>query len=207
MPDAVILDPSVFAAEFWAPPGTLPRDLYLPASFVEIVQAKDEAKRVRLENFYRDEIDNPYLDLDAIAGLIEQHGIRSYSLPAESGPFVEFQALLNAEVESPVSDIVFEEWVFLMSNSQAWSKVRRVYDAMINAGAAAIEVSKETAEKLNRRLLKKSGDAPLTRTDILRVTAKWVAVAGPPLVTLLTVPPALGVASAMVPGIFMMYDP
>jgi hypothetical protein len=104
-----------------------------------------------------------------------------------------------------VAEILFEEWLFLTSNSWLFSRTRRAFDEMAQAGGTAVHVSRQLFEQVIRKTLKIAGDKDLTPCDRLRAGAKWIAVGGPPVVALLN--PLAGALAASVTGCILLMDP
>lgn len=65
--------------------------------------------------------------------------------------------LINQTGDEWITQIVFEEWEFLTTNSWLFAKLRAIYDMMVEAGATAIQVSKEAFENAFKKLKEKYG--------------------------------------------------
>ena len=129
--------------------------------------------------------------------------IESYFASDTSGLFASvFESEAEGEVIAAMLD---DEYSFLMNQSWLVAKVRKVFDKMIEGGAAALETSREAFDGLVRRSLKKDEDAPLTRNERLRALAKWSAVSGPSVLAFLE--PVSGAAAGSLAGVFLLVDP
>lgn len=104
-----------------------------------------------------------------------------------------------------ITQIVFEQWEFLTTQSWLYAKVRRAFDHMIEAGATAVEVSKKRMEKAIRTTVKKDPALDVTAKDAARAVAKWVAVGGSSTSSLIE--PVTGAVVSAAAGMFLLYDP
>jgi hypothetical protein len=103
------------------------------------------------------------------------------------------------------SEILYEEWLFLSSDSWLFSKTRRAFEAMIEAGGTAFEMSRRAFDQLVRKTLKKANGEPLTPGNRVRAAAKWIAVGGPPIIGVIE-PISAAIASGA-SGYFLLVDP
>jgi hypothetical protein len=114
----------------------------------------------------------------------------------------EFSSLHETEW---ITQIVFEEWDFLTTQSWLYAKVRKAFDSMIEAGGTAVEVSKRRMDQAIRSTVKKDPALEVTAKDGVRAIAKWVAVGGSPAASLIG--PVTGVLVSAAAGMFLLYDP
>ncbi len=129
--------------------------------------------------------------------------IRKSSFDGELRFFREF--LFERVRDDLIAEILFEEWIFLTSNSWLFSKTHKAFEAMAEAGGTVVHVSQRVFQQVIRRTLKKGADEPLTPCDSVRAAAKWVAVGGAPVVTLLN--PLAGALSSAVTSCILLMDP
>jgi len=101
--------------------------------------------------------------------------------------------------------VIYNEWHFLMNHSFILAKLRKAFDAMINAGAIALEVSKEKFDEMVCRTLHTEADTALSVRDRLRAGVKWTAAAGPSIAGLVN--PIAGAVGGAAAGIFLLADP
>jgi len=124
-------------------------------------------------------------------------------IPTEPGNmYAEFSIPQESEW---ITQIVFEEWGFLTTQSWLLAKVRKPFDHMIEAGATAIEISKKTMEKAIRTTVKKDPTLDLSFKDKAVAVAKWVAVGGSSASSLIE--PVTGAVISFAAGMFLLYDP
>jgi hypothetical protein len=139
-------------------------------------------------------------------------GVESYRIPQDvlkssfDGELRLFREILTEYVgDDLIAEILFEEWVFLTSNSWLFSKTHKAFEAMAEAGGTVVHVSQRVFQQVIRRTLKLNEAEPLTPCDSVRAAAKWVAVGGPPVVALLN--PLAGAIAASVTGCILLMDP
>jgi len=104
-----------------------------------------------------------------------------------------------------ISDVLFEEWVFLQEQSWIISRIKKPFIYFVKAGGAAIEIGNRTLKLAVRKSLKKGKDDLITNADKLRVAAKWIAASGSPFLSFIN--PAIGVIGSAVAGFFLLIDP
>jgi hypothetical protein len=150
----------------------------------------------------------------AVLGQLAQEIRRTkqgYRIPEEakiwydegSKPF--FDVLMEFTGDKLVAQILYEEWYFMTSESWLFSKTRRAFDAMVEAGGRAIQVSRRFFDMLVRRTLKKKADEPLTPSNRARAAAKWIAVGGPTILSVIE--PISGAVASATSGWFLLVDP
>lgn len=113
--------------------------------------------------------------------------------------------LSNAVENSLLTNILFEEWIFLQEYSTIVAKSKKTFEKFKEAGAIAIEYSKKTLEIVIRRTLKKGKNDPLNKADKLRALGKWIGV-GLSASTAFMVPAYAAVLVAGT-GVFSLIDP
>jgi hypothetical protein len=139
--------------------------------------------------------------------------VETYRLPPESERFTWhdgdarlFQrALMDSTQDEVVAQIIFDEWYFLTFESWLFSKTRRAFDKMVEAGATAIHVSGRQFDRVVRGTLKKGPDEPLTPGNRVRAAAKWIAASGPPILSLFE--PISGAGLSAAGSSFLLMDP
>jgi hypothetical protein len=130
-------------------------------------------------------------------------GISRFSAAETDRPSVP-PAFALAGRDMAVSEVLYEEWLFLTTQSWLFAKLRTTFDRMIDAGAVALQMSRAQFEKVVRRTIKKS-TGPLSPNDKALAAAKWLAVSGPPVWAVLE--PISGTAGTVLSGIFLLCDP
>ncbi len=125
------------------------------------------------------------------------------SFGAESKLFRD--ALTQFSQDDLIAQILFEEWHFMVSQSWIFAKSRRAFDAMVEAGATAVQMSKKGFDRLVRRTLKKKPDELLTSVDVVRAAAKWIAVGGGAALGIAG--PIAGAIGSTASGLFFVFDP
>jgi uncharacterized LabA/DUF88 family protein len=116
-----------------------------------------------------------------------------------------YENLLGKTRNEVISDILFEEWVFLQEKSWVISRLKKPFNYFIKANAASIEFGKKTLDLAMRRTLKKGDKDIITNVQRLRAFGKWVAVAGPPVLALVN--PIVAVMGGITGNIFLLFDP
>jgi len=157
-----------------------------------------------------------------------QSHVRPYKLDLETVPPEYRQLQLQIDGEDRwVTQVMIEEWEFLMTHSWLFAKTRAIYDRIVNAGGKAFYVTKEKLEHAVRvvkdktkavghtvrdatdplvaRTVKKLPGQEVSPNDRVRALAKWVAVGGGATAGLMV--PIGGAALAGVSGLFLLYDP
>ncbi len=104
-----------------------------------------------------------------------------------------------------IAQILYEEWHFMASQSWIFSKTRRAFDSMVEAGGTAIQMSHRAFDLLVRRTLKEKPNEPLTSCNRLRAAAKWIAVGGPAILS--TIEPISAAIASASSGFFLLVDP
>jgi hypothetical protein len=155
------------------------------------------------------------LDVSVIRHLARelQPIVEGYTLPPESDrshwydggnrPFRT--ALFDLVADELTADILFDEWYFLTSESWLYSKTRQAFDAFVEAGGTAIHMSGRLFDRVTRVTLKKQPDADVAPASRVRAAAKWVAVAGPAILSV--VEPISGALTTAASGFFLLVDP
>jgi len=85
-----------------------------------------------------------------------------------------FYKNLSKEIENrELTEILFEEWIFLQEYSWIVAKNKKAFEKFKDAGAVAIEFSEKAVYKIIRRTLKKKDDEFINTFDKLRTLGKW----------------------------------
>jgi hypothetical protein len=140
-----------------------------------------------------------------------RQAVQTYRIPENpntwydggSRPFTD--ALEEFTQDSLLTQILYEEWYFMVTESWLFSKTRRAFDAMVHAGGTAIQLSQRSFDLLVRRTLKKAPNEPLTPSNRVKAAAKWIAVGGPAILSAIE-PVSAAIASAT-SGYFLLVDP
>jgi len=139
--------------------------------------------------------------------------VETYRLPPESdrplwydeGARFFYDHLQEWTKDELAAQILFEEWHFLTGQSWIFSKTRQAFDGMVEAGGTAIHMSSKLFDCVVRKTLRKGPDEPLTPGNRARAAAKWVAVGGPAILSV--VEPISGAVSQAASGYFLLVDP
>jgi hypothetical protein len=208
MPDAFILDPSMFLhkrtlallSEFVC--HGFP--IFVPNSFLVAIDEMDHPEEIL--GFFVPEQD--MVSVEEAVSFVRKNrkSFEGYRCKSEHG---EFAKQLAMQIENPrIREIILEEWEFMNTHSLIFSRIRKAMDAMVNAGAAALTVSKKAAEKLIRKTLKLPDDASISTNETLRAACKWVALGGPSIWQIIEpVSGAALVVATGAAGVFLQYDP
>jgi len=116
-----------------------------------------------------------------------------------------YQNLIENTGNEWITQIFFEEWEFLTTNSWLFSKTRKAIDDIVEAGANAYQTSKLKFEQMTRKLLNKEPGETLSPNDKVKAGAKWVAMGGGPVLALFE--PISGTALTTTGSIFILSDP
>lgn len=206
MSDRVMLDPSlILHAEsitellFLAESGQM-SGVAVPGQFVELHREPDFLSSLRAFYGYSRKGDDRLVDLLFLMaeGQIEPYfNDKSLDLFASS-------TLADSDPEWLLR-LLAQEHAFLLNESWIFSKVRRVFDRMIEVGATAVETSKDRFDVVVRRTLKKGPGEDLTTNERLRAASKWTAVSGPAVLALFE--PVSGAVVSSAAGLFLLADP
>jgi hypothetical protein len=101
--------------------------------------------------------------------------------------------------------LVFEEWYFMTSESWIFSKTRKAFDAMVEVGGSALQLTSRVFDRVVRRTLRKGENEPQTPGKRVKALAKWVAVGGPAILNL--VEPISAAVATAASGYFILLDP
>ncbi|MEX2206676.1 MAG: hypothetical protein WEF50_10660 [Myxococcota bacterium] len=127
--------------------------------------------------------------------------------------------VLDGEVRNTVHTMLLQEWQFMTHESWLVGQSRRALGMFIRAGAGGLEMSKTALERVVRRIMRKQPGEPLSRSEYVLASAKFVAFGGPLVATLVAasgasggtaVPPAVAIANAIVEvgaSVFLYFDP
>ena len=137
-------------------------ELVISDAFVRMIEASyereifDDAYFSILSRFFQ--IPEEVIDKAAVRDFLQSEAfarnIARYSRTLSYEHEV-YQNLIKQTGNEWITQIVFEEWEFLTTNSWLFAKLRAVYDMMVEAGATAIQVSKEAFENAFKKLKEK----------------------------------------------------
>ena len=214
MASQLLLDPSILmtrrglesVSSLWA--NRRPVDVWIPESFAITIHDGNANDLEQLYRFFGRRKTSPSRDmLTEFLLLTQNHQWKVSEKDRDILP--EFKAVLYSQAKNRlVADILFEEWMFLRTQSWIASRTKRVFKAFIRAGAASVELGRQGLEKVVARTLKISTEEPppiLTKGRVLKTATKWIAVGGLGVVTQLKgLELALGSAAV---GSFFLLDP
>lgn len=116
----------------------------------------------------------------------------------------------RGHVNPAVLNILFEEWVFLNTESWIVSRTKNTFNRFIAAGSACLELGQRQFDRIVRATLHKKERDIIAKIDVLKAVAKWVAVGGPACLSSLLVETLGGWPLALISvsgGLFLLYDP
>ena len=116
-----------------------------------------------------------------------------------------YERLLEETKNDVITEILFEEWVFLQEKSWVISRIKKPFSHFVKAGAVSVEFGRRTLDLAIKRTLKKDDRDIITNADRLRAFAKWIAVGGPAFLTLIN--PVIGAIGDVIAGYFLLVDP
>lgn len=208
----VLIDPSLVVAEktcerIISSATSLREDykFYIPSSFVNLIYGKESFIEEIL--FFRNRskiIDIRYLEEILLKN---KNLIHSYEVSRNEREkySVFYDHLLSETRRDIISNILFEEWVFLHEESWVISRIKKPFIYFVKAGGVAIEIGERTLNLAVKKTLKKGDDNLINNADRLRAAAKWVAVSVPPFLS--PTNPIIGAISSAVTGVFLLMDP
>ena len=191
-----------------------PMDVVVSKRLLEIAGSEPELLARRLAP----RLDIPSAAMDLATTKVLAHEltqfVETYRLPPESdrplwydgsGGRFFYDVLREWTQDDLAAQILFEEWHFLTGESWIFSKTRQAFDGMVEAGGTAIHMSSRLFDRVIRKTLRKGPDEPLTPGNRARAAAKWVAVGGPAILSV--VEPISGAVSQAASGYFLLVDP
>jgi hypothetical protein len=216
MPDRAMIEASMLlhrdsANYLLALARTKSLDVVVSGRLLDAATAEPESLVSRLAP--RLDIPPSLLDLAVIRQLAQElrEVVETYRVSSDSPTWYDGGARLFRNVlleftgDELAAEILYEEWLFLSSDSWLFSKTRRAFEAMIEAGGTAIQMSRRGFDQVVRRTLKKTDGEPLTPGNRVRAAAKWIAVGGPPIMGIIE-PISAAIASSA-SGYFLLVDP
>jgi hypothetical protein len=154
-------------------------------------------------------------DVEMLRPLLERLDPHSYRKVGPAGePRQEgvVEGLQTSNLDRRVVAILIDEWDYLIGLSWLFSKTRSAFDKFVRAGANAIETGQQWFERHARSRLKIPPDKSITPAHEVRLAAKWIAVGGQSLSTILavTAPVDFGITGATISAganLFLYFDP
>lgn len=138
---------------------------HIPDGFMKLLE--EESKEVM---FFIDKAKSVNVGhlRDVARILKKKQAIHSYNIPEKTGEkyAVFYGNLLRETKNKTITEILFQEWVFLQENNLMVSRIKKPFTYFLKAGAMGIEYSKETESE--------------EHIQGLRRLAKWTAMAGKP---------------------------
>jgi hypothetical protein len=208
--ESVMLDPSIFLSHRYLEvrqcvlSGECGK-IYIPAS---LKRAFDEP-HVAMSRFFPFRLE-PEVYRQAIEDMSETEFLVPFAadLKAEVANSEFLYALQHQYPSRGVADVLFEEWVFLQSNSMIVSRSKRSFGPFVHAGAAMLEFGRGSFDILVSKTLKLSNKRmprALTSGQRLRAVSKWVAVGGPAVASVIN--PTFEIIGTVAAGFFLLIDP
>ncbi len=115
------------------------------------------------------------------------------------------EELYSSIKNETLTDILFEEWVFLQEYSWIVAKTQKTFNKFKDAGAWVLEGGKKAFDFAAKRMLRKTIDDILTRADKLRAIGKWIGVGISSATVFIAPMAAFGILAAY--GYMMSIDP
>lgn len=116
-----------------------------------------------------------------------------------------YESLLHETKSQTITEILFEEWIFLQKKSWIVSRIKKAFNYFVKAGAVSIEFSRKTLDSAVKKTLKKDSKDIITNADRLRAFAKWISVGGPSILSFLN--PRASAISSVAAGYYLLIDP
>lgn len=148
-------------------------------------------------------------NLKKLKTILENEKINKFELSpdfSQESESIFYENLLQLTKNKKISQILFEEWIFLQNKSWVVSKLKKSFNYFIRSGAVSIEFGAKSLDYAVRITLKKKNQKLITNADRLRALGKWIAIGGSAATSHL-VDPILSVVGALITGIFFLIDP
>jgi hypothetical protein len=177
---------------------------FVPSKFVQLLS--DAERNLKDILFFQPNAAR-MVDLKELRDALEKEVVARFTVrPSDREQYGPFRESLLEETKSEIiTEVLFEEWVFLQQKSWIISRIKKSFTYLIKAGAVSVEMGKKTLDLAVRKTLKKSSQSIITNADRLRSVAKWIAVAGE--VTLPIFDPIAGAIGGTAAGFFLLIDP
>ncbi len=125
----------------------------------------------------------------------------------ESFRSAHFMDDYNKYIFEQLVNILFDEWVFLQTQSVVISRLKKIFNKFIDSGAVCLQFGKRVSDEVIRKTLKLDNSDSITALKRLRATAKWIAIGGdvflPPIKQYSLLTNLLKLGS----GFFILLDP
>lgn len=218
MPENVLIEPSLLVDERtlyqliekiheYARAERRGYEFFVPSKFIHILS---DAER-NIENIVFFANVARMVDLKELKGILgEEEIIKKFEIqPQYKQKYSSFyESLLRETRNDVVTEILFEEWIFLQEKSWVISRLKKPFIHFVKASAVSVEFSRKTLDLAVKKTLKKDSKDIITNADRLRALAKWIAVGGPPVLTLMNLMNPIAAAIIEVAaGYFLLIDP
>jgi hypothetical protein len=176
---------------------------FIPSKFVYLLS--DAERNVKNILFFANSA--RMVDLKELKALLEKEVIAKFEIqPRDREKHSIFYENLLAETQNEViTEILFEEWIFLQEKSWIISRLKKPFVCFVKAGSASLELGKRALDRAVRKTLKKPAESIITNAERLRALAKWIAVGGSPVLTIFN--PIVGAIGGVATGYFLLIDP
>lgn len=196
-PDDLIIDPSLIVTPKYTEIAETVEQNYrtihfhVPRSFYDVLEEYDRFSedeklppQIRFFNSYVDmpslaEVNARFQQLDvgrfSAERYFEEYNI-VYDALNESLPYARDRQQMEGRYSvdgDPLTDILFEEYVFLQERSGLVSRLKKTINNFIDAGISIIETSEEVFDSFCEKRLK---DSDQRRKAIAKSAGKWVVV-------------------------------
>jgi hypothetical protein len=174
-------------------------EFFLAESVMSTYFGPDASRALR--DFFKAGTD--FVDPEEVASRLTEVGVTVWKSPTwVRDEFATFYNALGEEVNSVmIQDILFEEWFFLTHESWLVSRIKTPFHALARAGELGIEL----LNPIVRKMLHEDSSYVVRTADRMRALAKWMAIGGPPVATMLN--PIVGAVASGVAGGFLLVDP
>jgi len=196
-PDDLIIDPSLIVTSYYNKTANnieenyreihfhVPRSFFPALESFTSISAKEELPpQLRFFNSYAEvpslnEVNRRFQQLDVGRFSAERY-FEDYQLVydslSESLPYTRERENMESRYSNngdPLTDVVFEEYVFLQERSGLVSRLKKTINNFIDAGISVIETSEKALDSFCDNRLKNSDQR---RKAIAKATGKWVVI-------------------------------
>lgn len=149
---------------------------YIPPKFVELLEDINEESEEVL--FYLDKAKSINLShlRDVINILRKKQALHTFEIKDTTAEkYATFYGnLLRETGNKTLTEILFQEWIFLNENNFMISRIKKPFNYFIRAGAVCIEFSGKNPDPTSGR------EEIIPEAEKLKILAKWIAMGGTP---------------------------
>jgi len=185
------------------------KQFFFPKSFADFLYQGNINREVPFVRFF---LQRAYpSSTDKVKSTMEEHSNLIKPFEPSSHQREKYEEVYDAFMEHPphgdkrISNVLFEEWVFLNEYSWIVSRSKKVFEKFIEAGAICLQFGKKTTETLIRKALKKGQNDYISTLDKCRFVGKWIATVIPS--SFVFVDPYEAIAIGTASSVFLLFDP